>query len=76
MMGWPFLSDIWCPWCEQTIRALPRRWRSDAAEFDCPSCQRRHTRKPNDPDVYVFYPADLDAVISDEVTPLWEDTDG
>src|SRR5262249_25158516 len=66
-MGWPFRQETWCPWCEETVRALPRRWRSDAGEFECPECQRWHTRKPDDPGIYVFYSADIEAAISDEV---------
>jgi hypothetical protein len=70
---WPFLDASFCPWCEKTIAPQLRRWRADAAEYACPGCGQRHTRKPGDPGIFVFYPGDIDLAVSHDVEPLFQD---
>jgi hypothetical protein len=71
MSAWPFLDSTYCPCCAKSIAPQLRRWRADGAEYACPDCGQCHTRKPNDPAVYAFYPADVDSAVAHDVEPLF-----
>jgi hypothetical protein len=67
MTGWPYLAESWCPWCEQPVE-WPRllRLHDDGAEYECPACGKRHTRKEGvEDEVFVFFPADIAAAVAD-----------
>ena len=61
-----------CPYCGSP--SIPRRRYLDATEYVCLDCASKgdipliaysFTRKANDPDYYVFFPADIDRMFRD-----------
>jgi hypothetical protein len=72
MSDFPNLSESWCPWCEKRIEA-PRllRHEGDSAEYQCPRCGGKHTRRRGIEDaVQIFYPADIAAALDCDLEPL------
>jgi hypothetical protein len=65
------MADLGCPWCAFAGGGfLPTRTHDDGTEYRCPSCSWRHTRKEEGPDgAYVFFPGDIYAAFSDDVSP-------
>ena len=66
-----------CQYCGTP--ALPRRRHGDATEYVCLQCAWQgtwplaayaFTRKANDPTYYVFFPPDIDAMLSRDIPPL------
>jgi hypothetical protein len=47
------------------------RHECDVAEFECPECGKRHTRKLGvEGEVFIFYPADVDAMADNDLEAL------
>jgi hypothetical protein len=73
-------DSVPCPECGKP--AVPRRWCKGATEYACSECGRNlplgaliFTLKVNDPNYYVFFPADVDRMIIDSNEPVespWE----
>ena len=75
MIGWPYLAESGCPWCERVIdRPRLLRLHDEGAEFECAYCTGRHTRKEGiEDEVFIFFPGDIHAMVDATIKPLFPD---
>ncbi len=57
--------ELECPWCETTGAHVRTRCHDDGDEYRCTRCGKVHTRKPGNPDAFIFFPGDIAAAVQD-----------
>jgi hypothetical protein len=64
------MTDRQCPWCLGINLRLTRQ-DAQATEYRCYDCGEFHSLRPDDPNAYAFYPADVAAAFDNDLEPLY-----
>lgn len=59
-----------CPHCNKG-NCQPARVHGTSTEYDCPKCGKKHTRRTDSDDTFLFFPGDIEAAASPEAGDPW-----